>query len=39
MQACFKCGLTRHIDWWSDLEWDIYAKGKNPISRKQFIKE
>ena len=24
MLACFKCGLTKHIDWWFDLEWDVY---------------
>ena len=28
MAKCFKCGLTRHLDWWTDLEWDIYKDDK-----------
>lgn len=24
MQACFKCGLTKDINWWADLECEIY---------------
>ena len=28
MAKCFKCGLTKHLDWWSDLECDIYLEDK-----------
>lgn len=26
MRACFKCGLTKPIDWWSHLEYAVFIR-------------
>ena len=28
MAKCFKCGLTKHLDWWFQLECDICEEIK-----------
>lgn len=33
MLSYFKCGLTRHIDWWADLEWNICKDDRREYER------
>ena len=32
VMKCFKCGLTKHIDWWTDLELECFKDKMKEMS-------
>ncbi len=37
-QACSKCGLTKDMAWWDNLEWDIFEDDRKDQDEFEFIK-